>query len=387
MKLLPVPLLLVLLGACSSDEPATADDSVGAFVTVLGDDTLAVERFERTPLTMTTDVVLRSPRITVRHYEIEVDGFENLERYEEIVRVPEAAAETPPLRRLTVEPVGDSLRMTVTERGMSRTSMIPASDDVLPFIDMVHWPFEIMLRRAFAAGEDSVAQELFTGQGTMSFVITRIGPELMSVRHPFRGTMLAQIDSAGRLQELDARETTRKMVVRRVPDVEIEPLVNRWAALDAAGRSFGELSGRGQAAANVDGASITIDYGRPEVRGRVIFGHVVPFGEVWRTGANRATHLVTDRRLSFEELEVPAGEYTLFTIPRADGATLIVNRQTGQGGTSYDPEHDLGRVQMERATLPEPVEVFTIRVDDTESGGNLAFQWDRTAYAARFVVQ
>ncbi len=127
--------------------------------------------------------------------------------------------------------------------------------------------------------------------------------------------------------------------------------------------------------ATLNGAKVLIDYGRPSKRGRVIFGGLQQFGEVWRTGANAATTLVTDKPLKIGTLAVPAGTYTLFSIPGEARWQLIVSKKTGQWGTQYDESHDLGRVDMEVATLPEVVEKFEIKID----GGKLRLAWDKTA--------
>ena len=116
----------------------------------------------------------------------------------------------------------------------------------------------------------------------------------------------------------------------------------------------------------------------------------MPWGELWRTGANRATHLTTDRALVLDPdgaaLAVPAGEYTLYSIPEADGGLLIVNRQTGQGGTTYDDARDVGRVPLARASVADAVEVFTIDIEAEAQGGRLVFLWDRDAFSVPFVV-
>ncbi len=380
MKLPALLLLLLFFAACASESPPETDDRIASFVTVLGDDTLAVERFERDRIGISATVLLRTPRTTLRTYLLETDGFGNLSRYEATTRVPGAAADLPPLRRDVIVPSGDSLQITVTERGTTQTTSIPASGQLLPFIDMVHWPFELMLRRAAEAPGDTMMQQLFTGQGTMTFVVAKIAPGQMTIRHPYRGTMHVEVDSAGSIQTLDARSTTRKLVVHRVPPLDIDSLLARFMTLDSLGHTVGELSGRAQATGRIGGATIAVDYGQPRKRGREIFGGIVPYGVVWRTGANQATHLETNRPLVIGDLNVPAGTYTLFTIPAADGATLIINQQTGQTGTSHDPSRDLGRVPMRRATLPSPVEDFTIVVEGNGNEGMLRLNWDQTSY-------
>lgn len=106
-----------------------------------------------------------------------------------------------------------------------------------------------------------------------------------------------------------------------------------------------------------------IDYGQPHARGRVIFGDLVPYGEVWRLGANWATTLVLDVEMRIGELDLPRGEYTLFLLPRPDGADLIVSEETRQWGTDYDPRCDFGRTAMRRRELREPVESLAITLE------------------------
>jgi len=387
---LPAGLLLILNLACeppASTSDAEEDGRRAAFVTLLGDDTLAVEQFVRTPTRMEAEVILRTPTTTVGHYVLETDATGALHHYEATLRDPGAAADAPLLRHDVAMMEGDSLIMTTTEDGATERRAVAGHSGMLPFLDMLHWPFELMLTRAYASGSDSVTQDLFTGGGSLPFVLRRVAEDTMTATHPFRGTMRVHIDTTdGRLLHLDAGATTRKLTVTRVASVDLERLAALFAARDAQGRSFGPLSGRGETLARVDGATITVDYGQPVKRGREIFGALVPWDAVWRTGANRATHLITDRTLMVGDLTVPAGEYTLYTIPAPDGGTLMINTQTGQGGTTYNEDRDLGRIPLTRSSLPETVEVFTILVEDTDAGGVLKLQWDRTDLSVAFTV-
>jgi hypothetical protein len=128
-----------------------------------------------------------------------------------------------------------------------------------------------------------------------------------------------------------------------------------------------------------DGKTVTIDYSRPSMRGRKIFGGLVPYGQIWRTGANAATSLKTDVNLTIGGAAVPAGSYTLYTIPGETGWKLIINKQTGQWGTDYDEKQDLARVDMKVTGNATPTEQFTISLDKT--GGNsatLKLDWANT---------
>jgi Protein of unknown function (DUF2911) len=134
-----------------------------------------------------------------------------------------------------------------------------------------------------------------------------------------------------------------------------------------------------------DGKTITIDYSRPNVNDpknhqpRKIFGGVVPFGKEWRTGANEATTFVTTADLMVDDKHVPAGKYTLYTIPEADKWTLIINKQTGQWGTVYDEKQDLVRVPMKVSKTSSPVEQFTISLDKAgPKSATLKMEWENT---------
>ena len=128
-----------------------------------------------------------------------------------------------------------------------------------------------------------------------------------------------------------------------------------------------------------DGKTVSIEYSRPSMRGRKIFGGLVPYDEVWRTGANAATSLKTDVALTIGGANVPAGSYTLYTLPGANSWKLIINKQTGQWGTNYDQSQDLARVDMKVSQRSSPLEQFTISFDKT--GGDsatLKLEWDTT---------
>jgi hypothetical protein len=138
------------------------------------------------------------------------------------------------------------------------------------------------------------------------------------------------------------------------------------------------LSPPASATGSIGAAKITIDYSAPSKRGREIMGGLVPYGKVWRTGANAATTLTTDRDLMIGHLNVPAGKYTLYTIPNAKEWTLIVNKQNGQWGTEYDEKQDLGRVTLAVKSTKAPVETFVIDVKParTRNEGEITFTWE-----------
>ena len=127
------------------------------------------------------------------------------------------------------------------------------------------------------------------------------------------------------------------------------------------------------------GKSVTIDYSSPRKKGRAIFTDVVKYGEIWRTGANEATTFVTNTDLMVGGTHVPAGSYTLFTVPNKDKWTLVISKKTGEWGTDYPGQaNDLTRVDMKVSTLPSPVENFTISLEKAGNGANLNIDWETT---------
>jgi hypothetical protein len=133
-----------------------------------------------------------------------------------------------------------------------------------------------------------------------------------------------------------------------------------------------------------DGKTIKVDYSSPRAKGRKIFGAaseqaLVPCGEIWRTGANEATKFVTDANVTVGGKSLPAGSYTIFTIPKADKWTLIINKKTAEWGIPYKYEADeLGRVDMQVSKTPAPVENFTIAFDPAGSKCTLRMEWENT---------
>jgi len=134
----------------------------------------------------------------------------------------------------------------------------------------------------------------------------------------------------------------------------------------------------------IDGATLAIEYGRPFLKGRPN-DVVMPPGREWRTGADEATTLTTDRPLTFGTLAVPAGTHTINTVP-GEPWQLVVIKGVPKWGIPYTPGQDLGRVPMTLTKLGKPVEQLTISIDDTPAGGTLRIEWGTVSARASFVV-
>jgi len=140
---------------------------------------------------------------------------------------------------------------------------------------------------------------------------------------------------------------------------------------------------------------VTLIYGRPYTKApktgemRKIWGSLVPYGKVWRTGADEATLLITQQPIAIGDVTIPAGAYTLFTLPTEDGkAKLIINKQLGQWGLQYDEKQDLARVDLTKEELPKSVDQFTMSVGANPGGGGIIkLAWENTQFSVAFTVK
>jgi len=127
------------------------------------------------------------------------------------------------------------------------------------------------------------------------------------------------------------------------------------------------------------GKTITIDYSSPRAKGRKIMGGLVPYGQVWRAGANEATAITVSSDITVGGTAVPAGKYTVFTVPGEDKWSLVISKKTGEWGTAYPgPDNDLARIDMKVSKTSAPVENFTIAFDEKDGGCTLRMEWENT---------
>ena len=388
-------LLLLIVLACAG---ATPPERYG-FVTTLGQDTVAVERIVRSPTRLVADGVDRWPFVRRRHTELELAEDGTIKRMVMDVRTPNGPTPRERGRRVTADFSDKGVSISVIDSGGVRdTAFATGGAITVPHVSMMYSVIELeiaaALRRAAAAGlapGDSVPFRQFYPDRDVGpsftmhrgFVHLRPGGKV-ELRHGWlSGTGDVTVDSSGRMLSYSGQRSTYKVAVERTtapPDVD-----SVAARLAAEERETGQrqLSVRDTARDTVGEASLAVDYGRPLARGRTLLGDVIPYDRVWRTGANAATHLTTSAPITLAGLSLPAGTYTLWTVPHAGGADLIVNRQTGQWGTEYGRAHDLGRAPMRSDSVDPPVERFTISIEPGEGGrGTLAMAWGTFRWTA-----
>jgi hypothetical protein len=355
----------------------------------LGVDTTSVESYSRTATRLTLDVVGRSPRVLKRHLEFDYDASGATTAVTAVFTVPGAAPDAPPFQLIRASFTADSVHLEVhRDTIVTRLAAAVPTGSVVVSNTNPWASYEIMTKRLASQKADSIHATLYYfGSPRLSWVsFRRLGRDSMVVQTE-NDLFHVRVDAKGMVQNVVPIAGTGKFSADRVPSLDLDAMAASFAARESQSGAMGAFSPRDSVHVAAGTATLSIDYGRPSKRGRVVFGGVVPWGQVWRTGANAATQFRTDKSLMFGNVEVPAGFYTLWTIPSPDGWKLVVNSETGQWGTAHKPEKDLYTIDMTRGAPPEPVERFTIGVDPGPQGGVIHLDWDTTRASVAFTVK
>jgi hypothetical protein len=391
-----VVLGLAALAACATPRAGTppastnvvagSDMTRGAFLVMLGRDTLAVEQYTRTGNRFETDVVQRQPVTTIGHYVVTLNANGTPQLLEYSVRRPDGSPIPNAPKSVRVTYGTDTVTTQVMRDTMVVTKALARG--AFPYAPMSFAMYELWLPTLLAARTDSTSMPLLPvgGRQPNMFPVKMLGGDAARVYYGGSPQML-RIDRSGHVLSLDGSQTTNKVVVTRLPSVDLQAVAAGFVASESAGHAFGATSPRDTARATIATADVWVDYGRPATRGRDVWRNGVLGDTIWRTGANSATQFSTSAALQMRGVTIPAGKYTLWTHTAPNGYELIFNRQTGQWGTVYDPAQDLVRVPLDVSEAPAPAERFTIVVEPQGSGGVLRLTWGARQLALPFTVK
>jgi hypothetical protein len=354
----------------------------------LGRDTVALERFTRTARHIDGTIVIRVPGTVLCRYTVDWNQDGSLAR--SVLDVQPLGAPTVAASTVKLEGVGDSVRVVIESGGARRETTRPRMRDEAPLFmtgfgssyglySSLGLYEQLLESRSIRTGDTVRVREvgLATGQAIRRWFTRHSATEIDADYFGIASTRLT-LDASGRIVRADARSTTEQTLSQRVPAMNVTTAAETFAAVDRAGRGLGVASPNQTTRATVGGHPLVIAYGSPRRRGRAILGDVVSYDRVWRTGANEATTLTMDHDLVVGGALVPAGSYSLWTLPARDGSVqLIINRQHGQWGTDHDAKQDLVRVPMHVAAASAPQEEFRISVETVGRAEELRFSWDR----------
>ena len=386
-----------LVAACAATvypSLASAQSAHGGFIARLGADTVHIERFERAGNTFAGTILQRTPTFRRIEWTLTIDANGKPTRYE-AKAVDAAGAAFLNGATGTMEFGRDTIVRTAYRNGQAETQSIFAAEGAfpspgLPYVGVSYlsyeWGFDA-LRKRLASGttaDTSLHQlTLIAGQRapakTRAWVIAADSAELSYFGVAKSGY---RFDRDGRLLRADWTGTTYRYRVDRLADVDLDGIARAWADAEQRQRGFGVLSPRDSTKATLGAASLTIDYSRPSVRGRRIWGDVVPWDRVWRLGADMATHFTTDVDLVMGGATVPAGRYTLWMLPSETTPQLIVSRLVNVFGTNYNPAQDLVRVALTRRSATKVAERLTLDVQ----GGALNVRWADAVWSVPIVA-
>jgi Protein of unknown function (DUF2911) len=391
-------LVILTLAACQSNKPV---EQYG-FLALLGNDTVSVERVSRRGDEIVSDEVDRFPRVRRRHTVIRMAADGTIKHLEMDIRTPSEPSNERD-RHVTADVSADLVHISKRDStGTKNIAFATGGALTMPHLPQMYGLtdlyFGAALRRAVAPGDSVTLRQYYIDREFDRFplhsgVVRLLAANKAELHHDWlAGYADATFDSLHHMLTYSGARSTYKIEVRRLatpPELpDIEAIGERFAATETAAGGMKQLSVRDTARATIGAATFAVDYGRPLARGRVLLGNILPFDEVWRTGANAATQFTTSAPITLAGLRVPAGTYTLWTVPRKDGhADLIVNKQFGQWGTDYEEKSDLGKEPLSVDTPTSPVEKFTISIAPAGARkGTLIIEWGAFRWSAPIVV-
>ncbi|HKI44374.1 MAG TPA: DUF2911 domain-containing protein [Balneolales bacterium] len=394
MKRQPIFLLIAVIFFTLLESCSTSPNS-HTYIERLGTDTISVETFSRSNNSYEGKLLIRMPATQIATFKTKLNqtGLVSIMNIE--WRTPSSNPGGPKPRAYSVAIKDDTtatVHMTGVWRGkdIDTTYQMSVPNGAVPgfgkeppalatFSQIIH---QANLKNNNSSYSTNI---LIPGSNRqIKTTLTHLGGDTLSLRM-FGYSYLATVNSNNNISWYSAQKTTVKTVTKSASNVNLEQVASRFARLDAEGRGMPIASPLDSAMATLDGAHLKIIYSRPSMRGRKIWGSLVPYDTVWRTGANAATQFSTDKDLMVGNTKVPAGTYTLYSIYTPDSGKLIINSQTGQWGTVYNESRDFARIPMEKSNT-DLHEEFAISIDTTGGKGYIRLAWDTTQYQVPFKV-
>ncbi|WP_188932108.1 DUF2911 domain-containing protein [Puia dinghuensis] len=389
---------LMLLVSCH-----TAPAKRYGFLTMLGQDTISVETIIRQGNTLETDEVDRFPLVRIRHTVVKLNDDGSIRHLEMEIHTPsEPSAERD--RTVVADVAHNNVHLSKTDSTGTVNRDFPTGGSmVVAHVPQMYSLYELYFAAALkqsaasklAAGSAVPLRQFYIDREFDRFplghaTVTAVGKGKVEIAHDWlSGTGEAVMDSGDDMLSYSGGRTTYKVEVKRLATApDVKAIAAGFEAKETATGGVRSLSVRDTVRTQMGNATLTIDYGRPLMRGRILLGDVIPYDRVWRTGANAATQFTTTTPIKLGGVQVPAGTYTLFTAPHTSGVDLIVNKQSGEWGTEYNGSLNLGTTRMTSEVATTAVEEFTISVIPGDPRhGKLVFEWGSFRWIAPIEVQ
>jgi hypothetical protein len=389
---------LLLLVSC-----ATSPTEQYGFITKLGTDTISVESVTRQGNTVTSDEVDRFPRVRVRHTVIDLSADGSIRHLVMDIHTPSEPTNERE-RKVTVDVTNNKVHISKTDStGTVNRDFATGGGIVEAHLPQMYSLYELYMAAALkhaaaskmANGSSVEIRQFYIDREFDRFPlgrgrVTPLGGGKVEITHDWlSGTGEATMDSDYHMLSYSGARTTYKVKVSRLASPpDIKNIAERFESAETKTGIVKSLSVRDTTRAQIGNAMFTVDYSRPLMRGRTLLGDVLPYDRVWRTGANAATQFTTSVPLKLAGMQVPAGTYTLWTVPHTGSVDLIVNKQTGQWGTEFNSSCNLGIARITSQAITVPVEAFTISVVPLDTKhGTLIMEWGFFKWTAPIEVQ
>ncbi len=385
MRIFPFILFCVSPVFCWSQAERSTS---GNMVYMLGRDTIAAGSYQLKNNKFSMHVLSRPP-VTVTKLNGTLFSNGELKSAEGYAYKPSAGKDTQLLMQYRLYVEGDSTfieqhppgRPVVISRfpgrGFIANNMGASIRFFLPF-----WSFYAPEKTG-----DSLVSGHLVFSSNRKFILKRIAKNKIQAGSTVMGWVTLYTDRKGSVRYINAigsSSNVRGFVVSRH---DLDRLTKQFVLQETEKTGLAAINVLDSLQVSILEANIRIVYSRPERRGRKIFGAVVPYERVWRTGANAATRLVIDRPIVIGEKELPSGSYSLWTIPGPKKWTLIVNSQATVWGTEYNPQFDVLRVTMQVQALKQMTDQMTIEIQPLDRGGTIEISWEKTKATIPFTVK
>lgn len=346
----------------------------GYFLISLGEDTIGIEHYKTKGPEVEGEVLLRVSQKTLRRYSLQYKEDGKLKLLELQDRALDD--QNTLVNSYSMHAQGDTIEFEFSSRG-GKVNKITRTGGV-NIVGLGVPPFAMYekLIETFHQKEGEGMGFISPLTDALELKVKQVGEGKYLLHNSFIRNLAITVNANGELESVDGFGNAQlSFRAKRLDPTEGKAMMESWIT-DPALPLVQIVSPTKKESYPIGNAIISLTYGSPSTRGRKIFGGLIPFGKVWRTGADWATHIEFDKPLRFGEKIVDAGTYTLYTIPDPDHWQFLLNKQTGQWGVLYDEQHEVLRLSMETRKVPEICEQLSISVEEAGSRGAIVIRWD-----------
>jgi hypothetical protein len=371
----------------SQSHPIPKVDS-GVMIIKLGRDTIAIQQFELKGDSLHTIILRRPGGIQIYKGEGTIYPDGTLRSMHSIVFRVSANGQLQ-IGENKLYTTSDSTIIennangkTVARRSYAGRALIANDMDYTTFL-----VFPFLVHYAVPKINDSITGKQFVLGSQRTFTIRRTSASTLQVGSSIMGNITLQLNSDGTLHSINAIGSSLNFISTVVHNLNMDTLINSMIAYQRQTGVMAAANTRDTAKAMIGSAKIELDYWRPSMRGRKIFGGVVPYNRFWRTGANNATQLRISQPIYFNDQKLDSGRYAIFTWPTESGWTFLINKQATIWGTDYNPDFDVLRLPMKVQSIPDQVEQLTIHLVPVGNVVTIVIEWEKTRASIDFQVK